>query len=158
MARAAKKGGPVAAYVWDYGVGCTMRHFWNAAAALDQGQPTLMRTPLPLCNPDPLAELFQRRVGRRGVHPLDIWTVFADFDDYWLPFLGGGGRRRLRDVAYKGAGRTPRAFASLPFALDGSIPLTARAGRCAVLPRRLSESTSSSRSHGIIPAIRTRLI
>ncbi|HET6673487.1 MAG TPA: class I SAM-dependent methyltransferase, partial [Agromyces sp.] len=60
----------------------------------------------------------------------DIATVFVDFDDYWLPFLGGQGvapayamsldesrrdrlRDRLRDV--------------LPTAPDGSIDLVARA-------------------------------
>jgi hypothetical protein len=57
-------------------------------------------------------------------------TVFADFDDYWRPFLGGQGpapayamsladedRRALRDLLR----------ARLPSTPDGSIPLTARA-------------------------------
>jgi hypothetical protein len=64
------------------------------------------------------------------VTAIDIPTVFADFDDYWSPFLGGQGpapgylatlpedqRVALRE----------RLRARLPTAADGSIPLTARA-------------------------------
>ena len=94
MAHAVKKGCPVAAYVWDYGGRVQfMRHFWNAAAALDPSAAALDEgRRFPLCNPEPLAELFQS-VGLVdvAVRPLDIWTEFTDFDDYWLPFLGGQG-------------------------------------------------------------------
>jgi hypothetical protein len=61
---------------------------------------------------------------------LETATVFADFDDYWRPFLGGQGpapgyamalpeekRTEIRDLL---AQRLPRNQ-------DGSIPLVARA-------------------------------
>ena len=114
MARAAKSGGLVAAYVWDY-----------AAADLDQGRR------FSLCNPGPLADLF-RDAGLTGieVRPIDIWMVFKDFDDYWLPFLGGQGSAPSYLASLSGGDRSAlreRIRAALPFALDGSIPLLGRA-------------------------------
>jgi hypothetical protein len=46
----------------------------------------------PLCRPDALAELW-RATGLTGVtvEGIEIPTVFADFDAYWQPFLGGQG-------------------------------------------------------------------
>ena len=84
-----------------------------------------------MCGPEPLRELFES-AGLRDVQvrAIDVPTRFADFDDYWQPFLGGQGpapgyaasldenrRAALRELI---RGR-------LPFAPDGSIPLTARA-------------------------------
>jgi hypothetical protein len=84
----------VAVYVWDYAGGMAMmRHFWDAVlavsptdAALDQAER------FPLCQPEPLKELFHHA----GLHSLvvraiTIPTVFQDFDDFWLPFLGRQG-------------------------------------------------------------------
>ena len=64
------------------------------------------------------------------VEGIEVSTVFADFDDYWTPFLGGQGsaptyamslpeehRDAIRDLL----------IARLPGAADGSIPLTAKA-------------------------------
>jgi SAM-dependent methyltransferase len=133
MARAARPGGLVAAYVWDYaGKMQFMRHFWNAAAALDPAAAGLDEgRRFPLCNPAPLAGLFQE-AGLSGVEvqPIDIWTVFADFDDYWQPFLGSQGPAPTYVMSLGEQSRTAlreRLRASLPFALDGSIPLMARA-------------------------------
>ena len=133
MVRAARSGGVVAVYVWDYaGKMQLMRHFWNAAAALDPAASDLDEgRRFPICQSAPLEELF-RQAGLRQVaaRPIDISTDFQDFDDYWMPFLGGQGpapgyamslseerRAALRD----------RIRNALPFALDGSIPLVARA-------------------------------
>ena len=133
MARAVRKNGTVALYVWDYaGKMQLMRHFWNAAAALDSAAADLDEgRRFPICNPRALDELFQEA----GLHqietrPIEISTDFRDFEDYWTAFLGGQGpapgyamslseerRAQLRD----------RIYDSLPFALDGSIPLVARA-------------------------------
>ena len=57
MAHAVKKGCPVAAYVWDYGGRVQfMRHFWNAAAALDPSAAALDEgRRFPLCNPEPVS-------------------------------------------------------------------------------------------------------
>jgi SAM-dependent methyltransferase len=133
MARAARPGGLVAAYVWDYaGKMQFMRHFWNAAATLDPAAAELDEgRRFPICNPAPLAGLFQD-AGLAGVQvqPIDIWTVFAGFDDYWSPFLGSQGPAPGYAMSLSEAGRIAlreRIRLSLPFALDGSIPLMARA-------------------------------
>ena len=133
MARVVYNGGMVALYVWDYaGKMQMMRHFWNAVAALDPAARDLDEgRRFPVCNPDSLRTLFQNTgLFQVEVHPIDISTDFKDFNDYWAPFLGGQGpapgyamslseeqRARLRQ----------RIYNSLPFALDGSIPLAARA-------------------------------
>jgi hypothetical protein len=133
MRRVARPGATVAAYVWDYaGMMQLMRHFWNAAAALDSAAAELDEGKrFPVCAPQPLEHLF-RVQGLKEVctRAIDIVTHFRDFDDYWNPFLGGQGpapgyamslsedkRARLRE----------RLRASLPAATDGSIPLVARA-------------------------------
>jgi len=62
--------------------------------------------------------------------PLVIDTVFKDFDDYWLPFLGGQGPAAGYAMSLSEEKRTAlreRLRDGLPFALDGSIPLVARA-------------------------------
>ena len=133
MARAAKPGSVVAAYVWDYaGKMQLMRHFWNAAAALDPAAYDLDEgRRFPICQPEPLRELFQSAGLRHvEVRPIDIATDFQDFDDYWSPFLGGQGpapgyAQSLSDE--RRAALRERIRAGLPFALDGSIPLVARA-------------------------------
>ena len=133
MRRVVKSGGTVAAYVWDYaGKMQLMRHFWNAAAALDPHAYDLDEgRRFPLCQPGPLAELFQDAgLKNVDVRAIDISTDFKDFDDYWSPFLGGQGPApsyvkslsEERRVALR-----ERIRAGLPFALDGSIPLVARA-------------------------------
>jgi SAM-dependent methyltransferase len=133
MARVTRPGGKVAAYVWDYSGGMEMmRHFWDVVvelnpndSALDQGER------FPLCQPDPLAALFRESgLTLVSVRPIDVPTVFRDFNDYWMPFLGKQGAaptylasldKEMRD-RIRGALRarlTPNA--------DGSITLTARA-------------------------------
>ena len=92
MARVARPGGVVAAYVWDYAEGMQMmRHFWDAAGELDPGAQELDEgRRFPLCNPGPLADLFRTDgLGEVEVRSIDVPTVFRDFDDYWSPFLGG---------------------------------------------------------------------
>jgi hypothetical protein len=123
----------VAAYVWDYaGKMQLMRHFWNAATALDPAASELDEGHrFPLCQPNPLKELFQQ-AGLKEVEvcPIDIATDFQDFDDYWVPFLGGQGPAPGYAMSLSEAQRVAlreRIRAGLPFALDGSIPLVARA-------------------------------
>jgi SAM-dependent methyltransferase len=133
MARTARPGGMIAAYVWDYaGKMQLMRHFWNAAAALDPLAYDLDEgRRFPLCKPKPLTELFESvGLGDVAVQAIDIETNFVDFVDYWSPFLGGQGPApsyaMSLDEPRRGALRE-RIRASLPFATDGSIPLVARA-------------------------------
>jgi SAM-dependent methyltransferase len=133
MRRVAQPGGTVAAYVWDYAGGMQMlRLFWDVAGALDPVARDLDEgRRFPLCHPTALAHLFST-AGLRDVatRPIDVPTTFEDFDDYWVPFLGGQGpaptyvmslsdqlrvllRERLREI--------------LPVGPNGSIALTARA-------------------------------
>jgi len=131
--RDAAPHGLVAAYVWDYaGRMELMRHFWDAAVALDSAAVELDEgVRFPICHPDRL-EAVWRDAGLSDVasRPIDVPTVFRDFDDYWSPFLEGTGpapayvaglrpdaRERLRE----------RLAARLPRGSDGSIPLRARA-------------------------------
>ncbi len=133
FARAAKPGGVAAAYVWDYSGGMAMmRHFWDTAAQLDPAAAELHESVrFPLCQPEPLRALWAGAgLDRVASEAIEVATVFADFDDYWRPFLGGQGpapgyvaslseedRDTLRELL-----RT-----RLPVREDGSIPLTARA-------------------------------
>jgi trans-aconitate methyltransferase len=133
MARLTKPGGKVAAYVWDYGNGMQMmRHFWDAAVAvspsdakLDQGER------FPICQPEPLRELFQE-IGLRSVscRAIEIPTVFRDFNDYWSPFLGkqGAAPTYLASVDDETREKIRALLESrLVPSADGTIALTARA-------------------------------
>ncbi|WP_372875244.1 class I SAM-dependent methyltransferase [Pseudomonas sp.] len=133
MARVTGKSGTIGAYVWDYaGKMELMRFFWDAASELDPYAAKLDEgARFPLCRREALATLFASTgLQQVEVAPIDIATPFADFDDYWQPFLGGQGpapayamsldetaRARLRD----------RLRERLPTAANGSISLTARA-------------------------------
>jgi len=61
MRRVVRPGGAVALYVWDYaGRMQMMRHFWNAAIALDPAAETLDEgRRFPICNPAALSDLFR---------------------------------------------------------------------------------------------------
>jgi len=133
MTRATKSEGVVAAYVWDYaGQMQLMRHFWDAATALDPASHDLDEGErFPICQPSPLKELFAH-AGLREVEvcPIDVSTNFRDFDDYWRPFLGGQGPAPSYAMSLseeRRAALRERIRAGLPVALDGSISLMARA-------------------------------
>ncbi len=133
MARVTRSGGAVAAYVWDYADGMQlMRHFWDAAVALDPSAGDLDEgRRFPLCRPEPLTDLF-RAAGLRNVEvrAIDVPTTFRDFDDYWTPFLGGQGPAPTYTMSLSEDGRgalRERIRAGLPIEKDGSIHLTARA-------------------------------
>ncbi|MDQ6752135.1 MAG: class I SAM-dependent methyltransferase [Actinomycetota bacterium] len=141
MTRVARAGALIAGYVWDYaGAMDLLRSFWDAATELDPDAGALDEgRRFPLCQPDPLLQLF-RSAGLDGVyvHPIEVPTVFADFDDVWRPFLGGQGpapgycadldpgrRRALRE----------NLRARLPHEASGAIRLRARAWAvCGVTP------------------------
>lgn len=133
FARVASPGGVVAAYVWDYAGGMAMMwHFWEAAASLDPAVAERTEAKrFTLCRPEPLEDLW-RGAGLDGVEvrALEVPTAFADFDDYWTPFLGRQGLAPSylaslpedRRLAVRDAVRD-----RLPTGRDGSISLTARA-------------------------------
>jgi hypothetical protein len=109
-----------------------MRHFWDAAVELNPGDAALDQAErFPICQPEPLKTVFQAAgLTSLAVRAIDIPTIFRDFDDYWIPFLGKQGaaptyvdsldnqkRERIREMLR----------ARLAAAADGSIALTARA-------------------------------
>jgi SAM-dependent methyltransferase len=130
---AAVPDGTVAAYVWDYAERMQlMRHFWDEAVALDPAAARLDEgAKFTVCRPDRLEDLW-RRAGLSGVETraVEVPTVFADFDDYWTPFLGGQGPAPAYVVALDEDRRSAlreRLRHRLPAAPDGSIHLVARA-------------------------------
>ena len=133
FARVAAPGGTVAAYVWDYTGGMRMmRHFWDAASEVDPGaagQDEGLR--FPICHPDALERAWRDAgLGAVESRAIEIPTVFADFDDYWQPFLGGQGAAPAylaRLTEDKQAAVRDLLDARLPREADGSIALTARA-------------------------------
>ncbi len=134
MKRVARPGGMIGFYVWDYPGGGMelMRTFWNAATALDPGASEFNEDGrFPFCTPDGLIDLVSG-AGLPSVEcaPIEVPTVFRDFEDYWHPFTLGAGpapgycvnldpgaRKRLKD----------KLSDSLPRRDDGSIALKARA-------------------------------
>jgi SAM-dependent methyltransferase len=133
MKRLARQGGVVAAYVWDYADGMQMmRHFWDEAVALDPKVHDIDEVKrFPHSRPEPLKELYQRAGFQQvEVHPIEVPTVFSDFDDYWSPFLGGQGPAPSYLMSLNEEHRVAlreKIRARLPFAPDGSIPMAARA-------------------------------
>ncbi len=133
MARVTRAGGVVAFYVWDYaGEMQCMRHFWDAAAALDPAARDLDEgRRFPVCRPEPLERLV-RDAGLHGVasRAIDVPTRFASFEEYWAPFLGGQGPAPGYAVSLddeRRAALRERIRGRLPIARDGSIDLIARA-------------------------------
>jgi len=90
MAACTRPSGTVAVYVWDYaGDMQALRFFWDAAGAgeLDEG-----RRFGALCSPNGLARAFTAAgLPDHDVRAIDVDTPFADFEDFWQPFLGGQG-------------------------------------------------------------------
>ena len=133
MKRVTRKGGVVAAYVWDYAEGMQlMRHFWDAAVELDPKVADLDEVRrFPHSRPEPLKILFQGA----GFHqveviPIEVPTRFRDFDDYWSPFLGGQGPAPSYAMSLGEEARSSlreKLRAGLPLQPDGSIHLNARA-------------------------------
>ena len=134
MLRAARRGGTVGSYVWDYADGFVPRErFWAAAVALDPDAAALdERTRYPVCQPAALDRLF-RNAGINAVETgaIEIDAEFHDFDDYWQPFLAGYGpasqyllglpesarhelRERLRDELLQASGSGVHAAHSRP--------------------------------------------
>jgi SAM-dependent methyltransferase len=143
MRRVTRRGGVLAAAVWDFRGGLVyQRLFWDTAVVLDpaaaETRDRLFSGPLAL--PDGLAELWQS-IGLEQVErgSLTIRMDYADFADYWEPLLGGQGpvgtyvnqltppmRMRVYDavrLAYlSGAPDGPRSLTATAWAVRGVVP------------------------------------
>jgi SAM-dependent methyltransferase len=90
--RVLKPGGVVGAYVWDYPRMEMIARFWEAALAVDPDEVPDEAARFAGWTDEGLALRF-REAGftNIGAGAIEIPTVFADFDELWLPFLGGQG-------------------------------------------------------------------
>jgi SAM-dependent methyltransferase len=133
MLRVIAPGGTIAAYVWDYGGEMQMLgFFWRAVVDLfpdDAGFVEAER--FPLCEPGALEELFVTSgLEAVEVRALDAPTPFADFEDYWSPFLLGQGPAGAfcASLSERDRERLGRHLeANLPIGPTGTIDLVARA-------------------------------
>lgn len=133
MQRVTTRGGRVAVYIWDYADRMDfLKYFWDSAVELNPNAVKLHEgRRFPDSNEAGLTDMFQRAGFERiETAPLEITMCFRDFDDYWIPFLGGQGpaptyvlsldqsdRDKLRDMLLE----------RLPIQADGSISMLARA-------------------------------
>jgi len=134
MVRIARVGGTVAAYVWDFASEMQpVRAFWDAAFAVDPAASAHDHaTRFPICQPQPLIELFQDAgLARVDVAALAIPLSFRDFDEYWLSHLLPGSSHAQRYMATlnhtQHEALRAHLRASLPLEPDSSLHLTARA-------------------------------
>jgi SAM-dependent methyltransferase len=133
ISRVLTQGATFGAYVWDYaGRMDLMRHFWDAAVALDPSAATLDEgVRFPWCRPDALlAKVSGAGFRNAEVIAIDVATPFSGFEDYWMPFLGGQGPAPAYAVSLEDAARDrlkDRLRALIPVQADGSISLLARA-------------------------------
>ena len=128
-----RPGGSFAAYVWDYQDGMEfLKAFWEESIALDpQAIARAESLGFSLCRPEALAALLES-AGFVEVETgsIEIPTEFADFDDYWLPFLRGTGTGPNYAASLDGSSRgllRERLRHRLAPGADGRIRLKARA-------------------------------
>jgi SAM-dependent methyltransferase len=133
MRRVTRPGGTVAAYVLDYREGARfLREFWDVAIAVDREAIAFDQgRRFPLCTPEGLSKLFASAdLEGVEVRALQIVTRFANFDDYWEPFLCDQGSAptylATRSERIRQDIRT-QLRTHLPIQIDGSIELPARA-------------------------------
>jgi ubiquinone/menaquinone biosynthesis C-methylase UbiE len=143
MKRVVKRGGVVAATVWDgYGGMPGQRMFWDTAAALEPSAVAARSENYfkPMTRPGEMREVF-RTVGLVDVAEtaLMIRMDFASFEDFWQPIADGEGslgkylmsldeeKRRTIEQALRAAYEAtepdgPRSFAAVAWACRGVVP------------------------------------
>jgi SAM-dependent methyltransferase len=125
--------GAVGAYVWDYAEGMEMlKLFWEEASAVDPAAAALDEgLRFSISREETLREAFEAAgLGAVESRPIDVPTVFRDFDDLWKPFLGGQGPAGAFAVSLDDERRDElreRLRDRVPASDDGTIRLTARA-------------------------------
>jgi SAM-dependent methyltransferase len=143
MLRVVRPGGIVAATVWDtFGGMPSQRMFWDTIAAIEPSalgrrSASLVR---PMTFPGEMARAF-RAAGLERITEatLTIRMGFANFDDYWVPLINGQGtlaaylstlpdgvpervQNSVRQAYLSGQPDGPRSFASVAWAVKGTVP------------------------------------
>jgi ubiquinone/menaquinone biosynthesis C-methylase UbiE len=133
MLRVTKRGGTIGIFLWDYADGMRMlRYFWDAVVELNSKAKEFDEgLRFPLCREGQL-EALVNKCGLKQVEtiPIEVKTLFKNFDEYWIPFLGNVGpapsyvmslgeneRQKLKN----------KLLETLPIEKDGTISLMARA-------------------------------
>lgn len=141
--RVTRAGGTIAAALWDFRGGLVFqRMLWDTASAIDpEARATRNRLfTSPLVLPEGLPNLF-RAGGLQDIETqsLTIRMDFANFNDYWQPFLGGQGPvgtyfakltpdlkarigEAVRDAYCSGAADGPRSLTATAWAVRGTVP------------------------------------
>ena len=92
MHRVTHPGGTVAAAVWDYAGKMTLlRHFWDAAVALDASAADRDEGRcMPFCTPDQLGELWTTAgLAEVSISPVVVAASYDSFEDLWQPLESG---------------------------------------------------------------------
>lgn len=133
MLRVVKKGGVVAAYVWNYSERMEyLQFFWDAARLVDASAESIEEgIRFGICRPENLRKLFlEAGLVKVTNSSFDLEMTFRDFGECWSPFLGGQGptgsfvasldveRRKQLEVEFR---------RRLPTHPDGRIHLRANA-------------------------------
>ena len=143
MKRATRRGGVMAATVWDYRGGLIFqRVFWDTAAGIEESAAVARdrHFSTPLGEAGGLESLW-RATGLVDVSTgsLTIRMDYASFDDYWQPLLGGQGpvgayvkslpdtrqalvREHVRRAYLAGGNDGPRSMAATAWAVRGLVP------------------------------------
>jgi ubiquinone/menaquinone biosynthesis C-methylase UbiE len=133
MIRVTKPRGALGIFLWDYADGMQMlRYFWDAVVALDSDAKEYDEgLRFPLCRNEQL-EALVKKCGLKQVEaiPIEVKTIFKNFDDYWLPFLGnvGPAPSYVMSLGESDIQKLKnKLLESLPIEKDGTISLIARA-------------------------------
>jgi len=133
MIRVTKPGGTIGIFLWDYADGMEMlRYFWDAAIEMDSKAREFDEgVRFPFCQEGQL-ESHAIKSGLKQVEstPIEVTTVFQNFDDYWTPFLGNVGPAPGYSMSLSQQKRQKlenKLRETLPVEDNGSITLIAKA-------------------------------
>jgi len=133
LRRVIRKEGIAAAYIWDYAGNMELlNHFWDVATTLFPESVDLHEgRRFPDANAEKLESAF-KKIGFLDVATsgIEIETHFHDFNDYWLPFLGGQGPAPTFVSKLEQSDKNKLKMElqnKLHFQQDGSIAMKARA-------------------------------
>lgn len=136
MIRVTRRGGTIAAAVWDYGAEMQMlRVFWDEVVAFDPGADARDERHMPLCRDGELVRLWSTH-GLEDVagEALTIETRFSSFADYWQPFLAAQGPAGayVASLSLDDRGRLEQRLRARLLGGDADRPIALRARAWAV--------------------------